>query len=364
MSCPGALRRAPALSVSGPDALCVGARRSLTLFVGSLGPRRALCRGPAFSESGPGALSRRGPALCASSPGTLCRTRRSVARIGPRRSLSGPGALSLSVSGPGALCGLPTLPRRFLCPSLALSRSLCRDLCRGLALSRSLRPRRSLCRLSVRALSLSLCRDLCWVPAAAPFRRCLCRVPALIGSSCVSARPSLCRSPALFVLGPGAHLALPGAPGALCVGPHRSVPRPAVFMRMSPISGCYPSGPQLRSACHTLTQPTCHPSGPGPQLRSACHPSTLQPACHIRPAPTSDPRASYWVCEPSPRCACKLLGLRAPSSDPRASYWVCGPPAPIRSACHRSSPARSLFPGENPKPYLRFGVKRCYEYQY
>ena len=66
----------PALSVSGPGALCVG-------------PWHFLCRGPALSVSGPGAL----PAL----------------------SLSGPGALW---SGLGALC---VAARRSLCPG----RSLC-----------------------------------------------------------------------------------------------------------------------------------------------------------------------------------------------------------------------------------------------
>ena len=61
----GSLCRGPTLAVSGPGALCVGARRSL-------------CRGPALSMSGPGA---------------------------PRRSLSGSvsGRSSLFVSGPGAL---------------------------------------------------------------------------------------------------------------------------------------------------------------------------------------------------------------------------------------------------------------------
>ena len=46
MLCPSAL--------PGPDTLCVGARRPLALFVE---PRRFVCRAPARSVSGPGALS-------------------------------------------------------------------------------------------------------------------------------------------------------------------------------------------------------------------------------------------------------------------------------------------------------------------
>ena len=106
MSCPGALRRAPALSVLGPDALFVGSRRSLcrgpALF------RHSLCRGQVFSES-----ERVGPAVCRA-------TRRSLTRVGARRSLRlGP---ALSVSGPGALC---VGPRRSVCRAPAFSVSGC-----------------------------------------------------------------------------------------------------------------------------------------------------------------------------------------------------------------------------------------------
>ena len=65
----------------------------------------------------------------------------------PRRSLSGLGALSLSVSCPRAFC-VPALSRRFLCLAPALSVSGPSALCVG--------PRRSLCRgpvLSVSAVS-------------------------------------------------------------------------------------------------------------------------------------------------------------------------------------------------------------------
>ena len=93
----GCLCWAPALSVSGPGALCVGAWRSL-------------CRGLALSVSGPGALCVRpwcslcrALALSVSGPGALC--------VGPVLSVSGPGALCravvLSVSGPGTLVSGP-----------------------------------------------------------------------------------------------------------------------------------------------------------------------------------------------------------------------------------------------------------------
>ena len=118
----------PRRSASSPSALCVGPRRSLC---------RAVCGAPAFSVSGPGALSLsvsgpsalcglcvgprrskcRAPALSAltaSGPGALC--------VGAGPCVSGPGALSLSVSGPSALCRLSVG---------ALSRSLCRDLGRS-----------------------------------------------------------------------------------------------------------------------------------------------------------------------------------------------------------------------------------------
>ena len=117
--------------VSGPGALCVGPGAL------SVGARRSLCQGPA---RGPAPLCRaprslcRGPgsgALCQGvcgarivslwGPGALCRRCRRLGRcfceasavsmsgpdalcVGARRSVSGPGAPSLLVSGPGALC--------------------------------------------------------------------------------------------------------------------------------------------------------------------------------------------------------------------------------------------------------------------
>ena len=141
----------PALSVAGPGALCVGP----ALFVSGPG---ALCRAPALSASGPAisasglaklSLSVSGSALCIAcflcwalaqrpfcvgacalcvgprrSPGARCVwARRSLCRAPAlsRRSVSGPGALSL---GPRPLCRAPMLSRS-LCPAPALSR------CRG-----------------------------------------------------------------------------------------------------------------------------------------------------------------------------------------------------------------------------------------
>ena len=82
---------------------------------GPVGPWRCLCRGPAPSVSGPGALWGPG-ALCIGPRQSLTvyvGPRRSIARVGARRFLcrgtvSMPGARSmcrvLCVSGPGALC--------------------------------------------------------------------------------------------------------------------------------------------------------------------------------------------------------------------------------------------------------------------
>ena len=134
---------------------------------------------------------------------------------------------------------------------------------------------------------------LCRAP---PLSRCLCR-----------ARRSLCRARALCV-GAVALLALSTLPDTNCD---------------------LHSGPPLPPVRSANTRSACHPSGPRPQLRSACYPAGRH---------------------------------RKPNSDPH-THPVCGPPAPIRvppirsagpqlrSACHPSSPARSLFPGENPKPY-------------
>ena len=119
MSCPSALCRAPALSVLGPNALCVGARRSRA-WPGAL-PTLSVSR-PAVSDSEPGALSlsvsgpgglsaRPGVLSLVSAPGAFCvRARRSLCP-GPAVFVSG---LGVSVSGPGALPWLSCVGRRAL----------------------------------------------------------------------------------------------------------------------------------------------------------------------------------------------------------------------------------------------------------
>ena len=120
---------------------------------------------------------------------------------------------------------------------------------------------------------------------------------------CVGPRRSLCRC-SLSVSGSGAR------PHSLCRAPRS-------LCRAPPLSLC--AGPR-RCSAHAVR-------GGGPQLRSACHSFSL--AGPIRCAgPPADPRVS--------------------SSDPYAGSR--GPQ--LRPACHPSSPARSLFPGENPKPYF------------
>ena len=107
----------PALSVSGPGALCVRALHSSDV----------LCRGPAFSQSEPGALSfcvcvsgiaRPGSLSLVSAPGTLSLSVSGPARcVRPRRSVSGP-ALCVGgrwlyealIVGPASLCAGPHPP--------------------------------------------------------------------------------------------------------------------------------------------------------------------------------------------------------------------------------------------------------------
>ena len=109
-----ARRFSPRLFLSGPGALCVGARRSLcrgprsvsgpgALCVGArrscVGARRSLGRGSALSGVGVEARCSSAKTLCLEGPGDLCvRSRCFLSRS--------PGALCRgSVSGPGAPCG-------------------------------------------------------------------------------------------------------------------------------------------------------------------------------------------------------------------------------------------------------------------
>ena len=137
--------RRSVLFTSGPGALCVGPRRSFVSGPGALcvGTRRSQWRALALSATGP-ALSVSGPTLSVSRPGRLCI---GAPWVGARRSLSLYlcRAPALSVSGPGAIgvrvrrswCGAPALSVSFcvrarcsLRRASALS-SLCRDLCRA-----------------------------------------------------------------------------------------------------------------------------------------------------------------------------------------------------------------------------------------
>ena len=208
--------------------------------------------------------------------------------------MSGPGALSLSVSVPCSLCTPGTLsrPRRSrgaLCVGARRSLALCvgarRSLCRAPALFVSgpgalcVGPRRSLAgrflalcigaravrrgqgpagpalfvsdpgALCVGALT-SLCRGVALLGAwhslalCVGARRSLCVATLSMsgtGALCVVARRSLCRSPALFVSGPGAlslSVSGPSAPSvgarhslALCVGTRPRRSRGAVGPR-------------------------------------------------------------------------------------------------------------------------------------
>ena len=194
--------------VSGPDAASCSAYKSgqhcryvswklhfrilaliilLQIFVANLS---GLCRALAFSVSGLAHSVSNPGALCVGS-GALC--------VGPWRSVSGPAlSVSLSVSGPGALC-------------VRLRRSACVSVCMCVG------PRRSVCRvpgLSVsgpgafcvgarrsQALSVSGPDALCVGP-----RRSLYRCALSVGPL-----RSLVRAPAPSVSGPGALMSGPGA---------------------------------------------------------------------------------------------------------------------------------------------------------
>ena len=227
--------------MSGPGTPCVGARPSVS------GPALLLCVGARRSVSGPGALcvgARRFvswpgsplPALFVLGPGALCWTRRSLCRgpalllcVGARRSVSGPSALCVGarrfVSGPGAPCVGDSSPKTLFVRSAVVCASGPGAFCRGLrgpavGARRSVSGPGALCVggpvLSVEVLSCQVWRFL---------------------STCQAQR-SVCRSPALFVLGRG----------ALSVGARR------------------------------FAGSTCHPSGTGLELRSASPASRRPPA--------------------------------------------------------------------------------------
>ena len=150
------------------------------------------------------------------------------------------------------------------------------------------------------------------------------------GAPCVGAQRTLCRGPALPVSGPSA-LSVLSVSGprslcvALCIGARRS-------LWSGPGALCVGARLLRHLGVHQPRAPPTSLSGvAGPQLRPAPHASGCGPPAPMRATPSSDPRAS------------------------------AGPQ--LRSACHPSSPARSLFPGENPKPcYLGEHTNSISEY--
>ena len=398
-----------ALSVGSlcPGALCWGLCRGLSVPPGTLCVRtwRSLCRGPALFVSGRPAMYLSGlgglyvgARRSVSGPGALCVGARALCRA-PARFVSGPGAdlcWALFVAGPGAPC----VGARRICQAWAVSVSAPGALCRAPALFVSgpalcVGARRSLCRdpaLSVgsrRRGPAVLSQDsVCQVPAvcvSGPSAFCLsgrsfCRGPALcvaaqrslcqgpalcVGALYAGAGQSVCRGPALFVSGPGALCV--GAQRSLCRGPAQALAgalcvgavcvRPAchpALTRVPLLIASHLSGftdrpsssdraTQLRSAPHPaprahapirvqapthpnpgLLPSTCHGIRVRPQLQSACHPSgpaahpraTCGPSSHRR-WPPADPRATCAT-HPAPR---------APSSDPRATHPAPGPPS-------------------------------------
>ena len=298
--------------------------------------------------SGPGALSISvsgrggfcvGPRLCLSGPGAIC--------VEPRRSLP------LCVGARHSLCwGLRSLPlcvgpRRSLCDALAVSGALCvrarRSLCRGPA---------SLCRGP--ALSPFLCRGLA-VSVSGPVALCvssqrfLCQDPGYLCRGLalgffVGAWRSLCQGPALFV------------PLSLCRAPALSVRTRCSLCRGPVLSLCDVLGlpgalffffRQIFLLKYFLLQRLRSVSGPCAPRRSLCQalcPTNVREPPGHPPAFSSDPRATYPFRGP-------------PTQDSRATHPVRGPQ--LRSACHPSSPARSFFSGENPKPYCLGDKIKC-----
>ena len=224
-------------------------------------PQRSLCRAPTFSVSGPGALSL-SLSLFVLCPGALCRAPvlsvSSALYLGPRRSVSG-------------------LPRSSLCGALCVKarRSLCRD-----PAVFSLSGPAALC-VGAGALCVRHC------PAPGSLRRArpisqVCVKPAAVGVISVS-RPgalfvgptALCCRAALSVSGPAvscslcrdlyrARRSVLSVSGTLCVGPG-ACQGPAVSgsgPRALPRSLC--RGPALFASLSVLGRgaPTLSASGP------------------------------------------------------------------------------------------------------
>ena len=220
---------------------------------------------------------------------------------GPALSMSVPGA---SMSEPGALC-------------IGVQRSLCR----GPALSRrSVLGPGSLCIGPLCSLYRAPARSVSGPSLSVSGLRALC----------VGPRRSLHPAPALSVSGPGALRVGPErSPGALCVGPRRSLcPGPALDLCQAPALS-------RRSLCRAGER--------WAPARSICVGPRACPALSVSGRPRSLCRGP---------CRVKALSPRRSLTPIHVPIHVRGPLTQIRrSACHPSSPARSIFPGENPKPY-------------
>ena len=393
----------------GP-ALCVGARRSFpALCVSGLGaplPRLSLS-GPAVCVSGPGAFCGglcQGPAYS----GAVCvRARRCG---GARRSfVSGPGAPCVgarrSLSGVGVGPAVLSQDSFFQVPAVCVS-GLALSVCLSGPNDQCVGARRSLCRGP--ALCLSRCDALCVGAGAGTGalcvgpRRSLCPGPGAVsgpGAPCVGARRSLCRGPVLsfesrrrgllpipFVTSWQSVCRAPALSVRVCVGARRSffVSGPGALCRGPAL---FVSGSARRFLCRglalCLSGPALFASGPGALYVEARHSSYQAPALSVRVC--LEPRVFLYrrsALFSAPLCRGRRSPAVSPCRDPALCVGVCvgargsplvsgtgslslyrgcvtaapirvppirpgGPPVPI---CHPSSPARSLFPGENPKP--------------
>ena len=218
--------------------------------------------------------------------------------------------------------------------------------------------------------SLSICVGPRRSPAGA--------VSVLCVGSPRSLRRSLRRGPALSVSGPalsvlGPALSMSG-PGALCVGAPSVVPPP-----LSRCPSCAPTLSSLspgaislgarRSPCQgsALFRDLCRapPSLSGLRLlfRSSALFSALcvearRSVCESRRSLSGSRRSLYWGPAVSRPTIC-VSGHGAPTLFVRCRRSVCPSPATPSSdprathppPSHPSNPARSLLPGENPKPY-------------
>ena len=158
------------------------------------------------------------------------------------------------------------------------------------------------------------------------------------GALSVGAQRSLCRGPALSVSGPGAaprHSLSGSLSGpssrSLCWRPSGLCVRARRFHIWGPVGVCVGGRQSSLNALWIGPRRSLSVSGPGtlccvPPIRRCGRPAPIQL------------RSAY---HPS--------GRRVQSNPPTPRQSGRGPQ--LRSACHPSSAACSLFPGESPKPY-------------